>query len=196
MKPVASIVFRYCTSELAHAAAPPFQFEPATLGFDLVLFGCIFRVMHTHAITSSELTVIYLLYQPERLSIWKPNGNKERSACHLSAGGIHVFMFLWDFGKTCDETVEVKSDDNLWDSLHVFCVFTLFSQKRVLSAANTRSGEDPFLLPVTIQNQMPEKLFMGIQLLVFLADQGKRNGNVKASNGQITSFGAGGCSSK
>ena len=48
MKPVASVVFRYCTSELAHAAAPPFQFEPATLGFGLVLSGCIFCVKQTH----------------------------------------------------------------------------------------------------------------------------------------------------
>ena len=57
MKPVAPVVFRYCTSELAHAAAPSFQFEPATLGFGLVLFGCIFSVMHTHVRTSSHRSV-------------------------------------------------------------------------------------------------------------------------------------------
>ena len=49
MKPVAPIVFRYCTSELAHAAAPPSRFEPAALGCGLVLFGCIFCVKHTQS---------------------------------------------------------------------------------------------------------------------------------------------------
>ena len=32
-----SIVLRYYTSEQAHCATPPFQIEPAALGFDLVL---------------------------------------------------------------------------------------------------------------------------------------------------------------
>ena len=49
MKPVAPIVFRYCTSELAHTAAPPSRFEPAALGCGLVLLCCIFSVMHTQS---------------------------------------------------------------------------------------------------------------------------------------------------
>ena len=49
MKPVAPIVFRYCTLELAHAAAPPSRFEPAALGCGLVLLCCIFSVRHTQS---------------------------------------------------------------------------------------------------------------------------------------------------
>ena len=48
---LASIVLGLHTSEQAHAAAPPFQIEPTSLGFDLALTGPLIDGIYTVGVT-------------------------------------------------------------------------------------------------------------------------------------------------